>query len=144
MTIASEITRINNNIASAYTACNNKGATMPATQNSANLATCIGTITGGGGGGTKYGASVSTFLGDIDTNGVLQIPSEQDNIVFSGVEDVAWYGLYYRCAYSSVKTVSFPDLKYLTGTQSCYGIFYNCQYHHNLQIQNLYELFHFL
>lgn len=44
MTIASEITRINTNIANAYTACNNKGATMPATQNSANLATCVSSI----------------------------------------------------------------------------------------------------
>jgi len=44
MTIASEIQRINNNIASAYTACNNKGATLPVAQDSANLATCIGTI----------------------------------------------------------------------------------------------------
>lgn len=47
MTIASEITRINNNIASAYTAVNNKGGTLPATQNSANLATAIGSIPSG-------------------------------------------------------------------------------------------------
>lgn len=65
MSIASEITRINNNIASAYTACNNKGATMPATQNSANLATCISSITGGGGGDTitavnNTGVSISS------------------------------------------------------------------------------------
>lgn len=49
MSIASEITRINGNIASAYTAASNKGATLPATQNSANLATCIASISGGGG-----------------------------------------------------------------------------------------------
>lgn len=49
MSIASEITRINNNIASAYTACSNKGATLPATQNSDNLANTISTISGGGG-----------------------------------------------------------------------------------------------
>lgn len=54
MTIASEITRINGNIAAAYTAASGKGATMPATRNSANLATCIGTISTGGGGGAKY------------------------------------------------------------------------------------------
>lgn len=47
MSIASEITRIKNNIASAYTAAANKGATLPTTKNSANLPTCIGTITGG-------------------------------------------------------------------------------------------------
>lgn len=44
MTIASEITRIKNNIASAYTALSDKGATMPATQDSANLANCVDSI----------------------------------------------------------------------------------------------------
>lgn len=51
MSIASEITRINNNISAAYTAVSNKGGTLPQTQNSANLATAIGTISGGGGSG---------------------------------------------------------------------------------------------
>ena len=50
MSIASEITRINNNIAAAYTALDGKGATLPATQNSANLADTIDSITVGGGG----------------------------------------------------------------------------------------------
>lgn len=44
MSIASEITRINNNISAAYSACNNKGAAMPQTQNSANLAATIADI----------------------------------------------------------------------------------------------------
>lgn len=48
MTIASEITRINNNISAAYSAAGNKGATLPATQNSANLASTIETISGSG------------------------------------------------------------------------------------------------
>lgn len=47
MSIASEITRINNNIAASYTAVNNKGGTLPATQNSANLATAIASIPSG-------------------------------------------------------------------------------------------------
>ena len=53
MSIASEITRINGNIAAAYTALDGKGATLPAagSQNSANLADTIATITTGGGGG---------------------------------------------------------------------------------------------
>jgi len=46
MSIASEITRIKNNIANAYTTCANKNATMPLSQNSANLADCIDSITG--------------------------------------------------------------------------------------------------
>ena len=57
MTIASEITRINNNIAAAYTAASGKGATLPATENSANLATCIGSISGGG--GLPYGLTIA-------------------------------------------------------------------------------------
>ena len=45
MTIADEITRIQNNIADAYTSCNNKGAAMPVTENSDNLADTIDSIT---------------------------------------------------------------------------------------------------
>lgn len=50
MSIASEITRINNNISNAYTQCNNKGATMPQVQNSDNLSSTIASIETGGGG----------------------------------------------------------------------------------------------
>ena len=45
MSIASEISRINQNISAAYTACSDKGATLPAAQNSANLADTIESIT---------------------------------------------------------------------------------------------------
>lgn len=49
MSVASEINRIKSNIADAYTEAEAKGATMPATENSANLADTIATISGGGG-----------------------------------------------------------------------------------------------
>lgn len=49
MSIASEITRIENNISSAYTALDRKGATLPQIQNSANLANTIESIPTGGG-----------------------------------------------------------------------------------------------
>lgn len=58
MSIASQITRINNNISNAYSACSAKGATMPPAQNSANLANCISSISGGGGGG----GSITDYL----------------------------------------------------------------------------------
>ena len=45
MSIASEITRINQNIADAYTALGTKGATLPQSQNSANLVSTINTVT---------------------------------------------------------------------------------------------------
>ena len=50
MTIASAIVAKQQQVADAYTACDNKGATMPGTQNLTNLANCIGTIPTGGGG----------------------------------------------------------------------------------------------
>ncbi|MBR1600792.1 MAG: hypothetical protein IJ677_04365 [Alphaproteobacteria bacterium] len=49
MTIVSEINRIKNNITGAYTALSAKGATMPETQNSANLATTVASVPAGGG-----------------------------------------------------------------------------------------------
>lgn len=47
MSIASEITRIKANISNAYTACGSKGATLPQTRNSANLAATINAISAG-------------------------------------------------------------------------------------------------
>ncbi|MBQ3330477.1 MAG: hypothetical protein IJG87_04770 [Ruminococcus sp.] len=44
MSLASEITRINTNIEAAYSACDEMGAQMPRSQNSANLAGTIGSI----------------------------------------------------------------------------------------------------
>lgn len=51
MTIVSEITKLQNNLSDSYTACQGKGATMPANQNFDNLADTIDSITGGGGNG---------------------------------------------------------------------------------------------
>lgn len=47
MSIASAIQTKQQQVANAYTACNGKGATMPATQDLTNLATCIGSISSG-------------------------------------------------------------------------------------------------
>lgn len=49
MTIANEIQRIQNNITNTYDALEAKGATMPLTKNSNNLASTVETIPGGGG-----------------------------------------------------------------------------------------------
>lgn len=68
MSIASEITRIKNNIASAYTECNNQGATMPTNQNSANLANCINSISGSG----TYPIGITR---GVDANGVYGYPT---------------------------------------------------------------------
>ena len=185
MSIASEITRINNNIASAYTACNGKGATMPATQNSANLATCISSISGGSatlttktitqngtynassdnadgyssvtvnvsGGGTKYGATGGTFLGNVDANGVLSYDSNTPtDLVFTGVRDLGNTALNLRFTYTtytaniqanrfvglnSIKSASFPDLENISGKYAMNYTFSNCENFASLSIPNL-------
>ncbi|MBR1841041.1 MAG: hypothetical protein IJ778_02815, partial [Alphaproteobacteria bacterium] len=119
MTIASEITRINGNIAAAYTAAGNKGATLPATQNSANLATCIGTISGGG---------YSEFPSYQVSNGVA---SRRSGVLtgteFSGISSVGDYGLYYAF-FNCSGLIGTLDLSSLTSLGN-YGLqyaFYDC------------------
>ena len=48
MRIASEIQKLIQNLASAYTACNSKGATLPSDENFDNLPSTIATIQTGG------------------------------------------------------------------------------------------------
>ena len=71
MSIASEIQRIKNNIANAYSAILEKGGSLPTNKNSSNLANTINSITGS----AKYGITVDNFLGDVDSNGKLKTPT---------------------------------------------------------------------
>ena len=123
MSIASEITRINNNIAGAYTACNSKGATMPASgsQNSANLATTISSIPAGGGGGVGITREVSQ-------SGVYQMPTS--SFTFSlpsnatSLGDYALYHSFYNC--TGLTSIDCSSLTILSGTQSMYEMCRGC------------------
>lgn len=90
-----------------------------------------------GGGGSKYGATTSTFLGDIDANGVLQTSSEQSDIVFTGVTDIVSYGLYYRFAYCALKSISFPNLTIISGNYACYNMADSCTSMASISLPNL-------
>lgn len=113
MSVASEITRIQNNIASAYTAVNNKGGTLPATQNSANLATAINSISGGG--------SSSILVKDENIRFAYSkfttIPSCLD---FTGTTE--FNHMFYQCGslttISNLDTSSATNLNYLCGSCS--------------------------
>lgn len=95
MTIASEIQRIQGNIADAYNSCAAKGATMPVTNNSASLAATIDTITAGG--------------GDFDYSSVLKL-------------EQAYYGgkLYNTSEIVNIAEQSLDDT--MNGTQTAYNI----------------------
>lgn len=110
MSIASEITRINNNIAATYTALSAKGATLPATENSANLASTVATVPSGG------SVDPSRLLFEVN-NGVASKPSVTFNAnSFAGITSVGTYVLssaYSRKSQSASNPdgiVSFPDL----------------------------------
>ena len=71
-----------------------------------------------GGGGSKYGCTIDNLLGDVDANGVLQLPtSPSGDLVFTGVKDIVQYCLYYKFYRYNLtgKSVSFPDLETVTG-----------------------------
>lgn len=70
----------------------------------------------------KYGATVGNFLGDVDSNGVLQAPTLNMDLVFKGVKKVDNPFLLFPSQVTSrnsgyidatpvVKSVSFPDLE---------------------------------
>lgn len=123
MSIATAISNAQQKVANCYTAISNKGGTLPATQNLANMPTAIGSIPSGG--GTKYGANINCVIGDVDANGVLQAPTGSGNLVFTGVEDISSYGLNYRFYKNTgITSVSFPDLVTLSGSNSCSHSFY--------------------
>ena len=66
MSIASEISRINQNIAAAYTACSEKGSTMPAAQNSDHLPDTISSIHQG-----DNTDIISKYVNFIDVDGTI-------------------------------------------------------------------------
>lgn len=187
MTIASEITKLNTNLTNSYTACQGKGATMPANQNFDNLATCIGSIQTGStptlitknitangtynassddadgyssvtvnvsGGGSKYGATGGTFLGDVDANGVLSYDSNTPtDLVFTGVRDLGNYALCMRFIYvlsttsitstsghlglSSIENVYFPNLENITGNYAMAYVVSQCTNLTSVYLANL-------
>lgn len=93
-----------------------------------------GTYTGGG---SKYGCTMDSILGDTNSNGVLQ-PSNDINLVFTGVEDVAEKALWNKFYNSDkVKSVSFPDLTSVSGLQALRGAFSTCANLTNLDLSEL-------
>ena len=129
MTIASEIQRIKDNIADAYTSCQNKGATMPATQNSDNLANCISTIQTGGGGSTLITKTITangTYNASSDNaDGYSSVTVNVPSSGGTGIpREVSASGVYQMPATSF--TFSLPSTATDIGNSAMYYAFYSC------------------
>lgn len=83
MTIASEITRIKDNIANTYIALGEKGATLPELQNSDNLANTVGSVSSGGGSRNKLFNEVDRIINSIDISRI----TDDD---WSSLTDAGW------------------------------------------------------
>ena len=68
MTIATELTKLQTNLANSYTAVDNKGGTLPASENFDNLATAIDSIPTGGGGTQIWGATIEDIFPNTNYN----------------------------------------------------------------------------
>ena len=130
MSVASEIERIKGNIASAYSSAGAKGATMPDVQNSANLAGCIDTITGGGGepvNKSKYGVTIDNMLGAIGEDGSLLTTKEPFVFDGTGIKRLQYSNiLTYKFFNSGCTAVYLPDITELSGIELCMYAFASC------------------
>ena len=127
MSVADQINRIKTNIANTYTAAQAKGATIPQTKNSDNLAACVQSITtgGGGGGDTQFGLTISDVLGTVDGTGAVSKTTISNALDFSGITSFTNYALSGKFMYGSFspsQDVEFPALTTIdnSGMQSAF------------------------
>lgn len=105
MSIATAITNLQGKIANAYTAIENKGGTLPATQNAENLSATIDAIPAG----AKWGITTDNMFPTQD--GTLLGSNLPESVVFTGVTNIGENGLFYRFYHdASLKSIEFPDL----------------------------------
>ena len=74
----------------------------------------------------KFGATVDTFLGEINGNGQLQAPTGEYDIVLDGVKSLSNNSLSYKFYLNTnIRNVYFPDLKSFNSSNCFYGTFYS-------------------
>ena len=125
--IADKLTYLNGTKTAIKEAIEAKGVTVTDTDTFRSYATKIGEISGGGAPATKYGASVDTFLGDVDENGKYQVPTEPFTLNMSSVKSLPNYGLYYKFYQSSVSGALTIGLEGdLSGSNAMFNCFSGC------------------
>ena len=120
MSIASAIATKQQQVADAYTAVSAKGGTLPATRNLTNLATAIGTITGGGGSEVGITREIGNGIFRMPTSSfVYTIPSSATN-----VGPRAFQYSFYGC--TALTSVNLSSLTSISGMYAFNYAFYNC------------------
>ena len=125
MSVETQIERIKANISNAYASAETKGATIPEVKNSENLASCVDSITTGG--GTQFGLTAEQMLGTVDGEGNLTY-STLPQPDFSGIVTLPNYIYYYKFyerEFAENTAIAFPDLT-TVGSFGMYHTFEGC------------------
>lgn len=85
----------------------------------------------------KFGATVDTFLGDVDENGVLQAPSNTVDIVFTGVKNIAKNALAYKFQSSKITSLDLSEIESFDYEASCRYMCENCQFLTSVNMSNI-------
>lgn len=135
MSITTEIVRLQNCVSNAYTACNNKGATMPVTQNSDALPTTIQSISTSSSDPDiipKY--SLNYISGDYTTQDVSVVDVTNK---FQDIDKISGGFQYVFNSVSNPKrhitgNINFANLKVVTGNMI--WCFNNCEFDQNATV----------
>lgn len=122
-TIAEQLTSLANTKTAIKDAIVAKGVAVADTDPFSAYPDKIGQIQAGGGGApaTKFGASVDTWIGDVDENGVLQKITWTGDLNFSGVKEIGTYALQY--AFYNRTGITNVDLSSVESVSE-YGLYY--------------------
>lgn len=102
-----------------------------------DYATKIASIPSGGGGSTKFGMTIDSVVGDVNSSGQLQPPSTPFSFSSTEITSLAGYTLYYKfCNNTGLTSVNLPNLT-SCGTNCLQNAFYGCT---NLTSVNLPKL----
>ena len=127
-TIAEQLTSLANTKTAIKDAIVAKGVQVADTDPFSAYPDKIGQIESGGGGepATKFGASIDTWIGDVDENGVLNPTTWTGALDFAGVKEINISGLYY--AFYGRTNITSVDLSSLqsVGNNGFNSAFYGC------------------
>lgn len=95
------------------------------TNSAVNISTAPASGGGTGPAKKKYGVDIDSLLGETSAEGGLNIPNENQDLVFTGVKYIASQALMWKFLNTGVQSVSFPDLEKIHTPSAMESCFYN-------------------